>query len=64
MIGESVPAANLDVAEDGLIDVRSFSLGQLIDESDQSSLARALERILATDEDSVPQNGFSNQIGA
>jgi hypothetical protein len=64
MIGKPGAVASFDVADDGLIDARSLGLGRLIDESDQSSLARALERILATDEDSVPQNGFSNQIGA
>ena len=58
MIGESATVASYDIADGGLIDVRSFSLGDLLDEPDQSSLARALERILASDDDSAPQNGF------
>jgi FXSXX-COOH protein len=61
MIGESA-TANYDIADGGLIDVREFSLGDLLDEPDQSSLARALERILASSEDSAPQNGFQSSI--
>ncbi len=62
MIGESATAASYDIADGGLIDVSSLSLGDLVTEPDQSSLARALERILASGEDSAPQNGFSNSI--
>jgi len=62
MIGESAITANPNIADGGLIDVRSLSLGDLIDEPDQSSLARALERILAASHDSAPQNGFSNSM--
>jgi FXSXX-COOH protein len=61
MIGES-GTANYDIADGGLIDVRAFSLGDLLDEADQSSLARALERILASNEDSAPQNGFQSSL--
>lgn len=61
MAGEPT-TASYDIADGGLIDVRSLTLGDLLDQHDQSSLARALERILASSEDSAPQNGFQNII--
>ena len=62
MVGESATVASCDIADGGLIDISSLSLGDLLDGPDQSSLARALERILASDHDSAPQNGFSNSM--
>lgn len=62
MIGEPVTAMSHDIADGGLIDVRSLSLSDLRAEADESSLARALERILASGEDNVRQYGFSNSI--
>jgi hypothetical protein len=60
MSGESHLAAGDDVTDGGLIDVQS--LGDLLDEPDESSLARALERILASSKQNAEQNGFSNSI--
>jgi hypothetical protein len=62
MTGESATAASYDITDGSLIDVRSLSLDDLVDEPDQSSLARALERILASGEDGVPQNGWQSYI--
>jgi hypothetical protein len=62
MTGEPASAPNCNIADGALIDVRSLSLGDLLDEPDQSSLARALERVLASSEDGIAQNGFGNYI--
>jgi len=40
-----------DVTDGGLIDISGLSMGQLLTEADESSLARALDRILASDKD-------------
>ena len=61
MIGDSA-TANYDIADNGLIDVRALTLGDLLGGANQSSLARALERILASNEDSAPQNGFQSSL--
>jgi hypothetical protein len=49
-----------DVTDGDLIDVRSLS--DLLDEPDESGLARALRRILASSEQNAEQNGFQNSI--
>jgi hypothetical protein len=60
MSGEPYLATGDDVTDGGLIDVQSLS--DLLDEPDESSLARALARILASSEQNAEQNGFSNSI--
>jgi len=42
-----------DVTDSGLIDVSELSLGELLTEARDSSLDRALNRILASDNDDV-----------
>lgn len=51
-----------NVADGGLIDVSQFSLADLLDEVDESSLAMALERICVTGRENVGQNGFESSI--
>jgi FXSXX-COOH protein len=41
---------NEDIADGGLIDVSGLDMGELLTEVDDSSLTRALNRILAADE--------------
>ena len=60
MSGEPYPAMSDDVTDGGLIDVQSLS--DLLDEPDESGLARALGRILASSAQNAEQNGFSNSI--
>jgi hypothetical protein len=62
MTEKSATDASDDVADGSLIDVRSLSLSGLLAEPDQSSLTRALERILASSEESIPQNGWQSYI--
>lgn len=62
MTEKSATDGSYDVADGGLIDVRSLGLGDLLDEPDQSSLDRAVERILASSEENVPQNGWQSYI--
>lgn len=49
-----------DLADGGLIDVTGLALDEQLTEDDESALARALERILASDEE--PCNGFQASI--
>jgi hypothetical protein len=60
MSGEPYSVVSDDVTDGGLIDVRSLS--HLLDEPDESSLARALGRILASSEQNAEQNGFTSSI--
>jgi hypothetical protein len=49
-----------DTVEGGLIDVSGFNLGELGDEVDGSSLAAALQRIFARQEEGVNYSFVSN----
>jgi len=60
MSGEPYSAVSDDVTDGGLIDVQSLS--DLLYEPDESSLARALGRILASSEQNAEQNGFTSSI--
>jgi FXSXX-COOH protein len=51
-----------DIASGALLDVSGLSLSELLEELDEPSLARALERISASGEEDVKQYGFSNSI--
>lgn len=42
---------DLDVTDSGLIDVSQYSMSQLLTEADESSLGRALSRIVRSDKD-------------
>lgn len=50
-----------DVADGLLLDVREVSLAELLPEGDESSFARALERLLSSNIDSN-YNSFSSSI--
>jgi FXSXX-COOH protein len=50
---------NEDIADGGLIDVSELDLGELLTEADDSSLTKALNRILA-----VGENGESHWFQA
>jgi hypothetical protein len=62
MNGEPFLAVSDDVADGELIDLRSWSLTALLNDLDESSLARALKRIFASSEQNLEQLGFSNCI--
>jgi FXSXX-COOH protein len=49
-------------ADGALIDVSEFGLSELLDEVDETSLARALHRILASGDEGVEQYGFQSSI--
>jgi hypothetical protein len=49
------------ISDGGLIDVSGLSLPETLTEADQSALAMALERVLASSADSIC-NGFSASI--
>jgi len=49
-----------DPAGDGLIDVTGLALDDRLTDADESALARALARILASDEEAC--NGFQASI--
>jgi FXSXX-COOH protein len=53
---------NDNVTDDALIDVGGLGLAELLAEVDESSLARALRRILAASEEGVAQYGFQQHI--
>jgi FXSXX-COOH protein len=50
-----------DIADRGLVDVSALTLSELRDERDESSLARALSRILSASEEDR-HYGFQNSI--
>jgi FXSXX-COOH protein len=52
---------NEDVTDGVLVDVTRLDLGELLAEADESSLARALGRVLACDADGAC-NGFQSSI--
>jgi FXSXX-COOH protein len=51
-----------DIADGALLDVSRLSLSKLLKELDESSLAKALHRFLASSEDGAEQHGFNNVI--
>jgi hypothetical protein len=50
-----------DVTDGGLIDVSRLGMSELLTKADESSLARALNRILASDKDDA-YNSFNSNI--
>lgn len=51
-----------DIADGALLDVSKLSLSELLDELDESSLARAMHRIEVSSGEGVKRYGFSNSI--
>jgi FXSXX-COOH protein len=49
-------------ADGGLIDVSGLSMNELLEEVDESSLAQALHRIVASGDEGVEQYGFQSNI--
>jgi FXSXX-COOH protein len=51
-----------DIASGALLDVSGLNLSELLEELDESSLATALHRIVASDDEGAEQHGFNNFI--
>ena len=51
-----------DIADGALLDVSGLSLSELLDELDESSLAKALHQVFASDEEGAERHGFTSFI--
>ena len=51
-----------DIANGALFDVSGLNLSKLLEELDESSLATALDRIVASGEEGAEQHGFNSII--